>query len=118
MKERKKLFKEKIVSYLQQEDETVDMLDVFKYHGNHSLQLTHFGFRNLEKHYTFHEIEFQFVYNVSTFGTLTRGVNGLFYYTLDKRNGTIKLLTTDEKFVNRLKLCQFNFDHMIKKYRI
>lgn len=113
-------FKNKIVKFLQQDldDETVDIIDVFKYTGNQSLQLTYFGFRKLEKHYVFHEIEFSFVYNVTTFSTLTRAIKGLFYYTLDKRDGTIKILTTDAKFVNRIKLCQFDFDHMIKKFKL
>ena len=114
------IFKNNIVKYLRQEmsDEGIDVLDVFKYDGNQSLQVTHFGYRHLKEYYTFLDVEFQFVYNVNTFGTLTRAVNGLFYYTIDKRDRTIKLYTTDHKFVNRLKLCGFDFNWMIKKFKI
>lgn len=114
------IFKNNIVKYLRQElsDEGIDVLDVFKYDGNQSLQLTHFGLRSLKKFYTFVDVEFQFVYNVKTFGTLTRAINGLFYYTIDKHDKTITLHTTDKKFVNRIKLCGFDFDWMIKKYKI
>lgn len=113
-------FKNNIVDYLRQEldDSTIDMIDVFKYSGNQSLQLTYYGYRHLEKHYTFHEIEFSLTYNALTFSTINRAIKGLFYYTLDKRDGTIKILTTDMRFVNRIKLCQFDFDHMIKKFKL
>lgn len=111
-------FKSKIVEYLKDknDDETVDMLDVFKYSGNDSLQLTHYGYRNLKDSYEFLEIEFLFTYNIKTFSTLVRAINGLFYYTIDKHDGTIKIETTDAKFVNRIKLCRYDFNWMIKKY--
>ena len=56
------IFKNNIVKYLRQEipDEGIDVLDVFKYDGNQSLQLTHFGYRNLKEYYTFLDVEFQF----------------------------------------------------------
>lgn len=113
-------FKDNVVKYLRQElsDEGIDVLDVFKYTGNQSLQLTHFGYRKLKDEYEFLEIEFMFDYNVKTFGTLSRAIKGLFFYSIDSQDKTIKVITTDSKFVNRLKLCRYDFNWMIKKYKI
>lgn len=113
-------FKNDIVQYLRQElnDEGIDLLDVFKYTGSHTLQITHFAYRNLKDCYEFLDIEFSIDYNIKTFGTMSRGINGLFYYTTNNRDGTIHLWTTDYRFVFRLKLCGFNFNHMIKKYKM
>lgn len=113
-------FKENVVKYLRQElsDEGIDVLDVFKYTGNQSLQLTHFGYRKLKDEYEFLEIEFMFDYNVKTFGTLSRAIKGLFFYSIDNQDKTIKIVTTDSKFVNRLKLCRYDFNWMIKKHKI
>lgn len=113
-------FKHSIVDFLREDldDSTIDMLDVFKYTGGQTLQVTHFGYRHLSNHYEFLDIEFQFDYTIKTFGTLTRAINGLFYYTMDKKSGIIKVWSTDHRFVNRIKLCAYRFDVLVKKYNI
>lgn len=113
-------YKKDIVEYLRSvlpnEDEPIEILDVFRYDGKRSLRLTHFGYRNLKDKYTFFELEFDFENNIAYYSTLDRLMTQPYYLTVTTKQNRAILRTTDERFMKRFKLYKCNLDKFVKKF--
>lgn len=115
--EKIKKFKHDMIDYLNQdiedEEEKVDVLDVFMYDGGRSLRLTHYGYRKLSDYYEFFELDFDFELNVVYSNALDRLSNAPYYYKFEKRDGKCRLKTSDRRFMKRLKIANYDLINLL-----
>lgn len=114
--------KQKIVDYINEyirnEDEEQYLLtDIFYTSGDNNGKLQFCGFRLLKKLYDFHEVEFSINESPLDYNTLVYNIQGFYYlYKKNASHKTLRMQTTDNKFVNKMKICNYDFDIFKETY--
>lgn len=110
--------KKQITDFLitHKEDDTIEVADVFKHVGGRNFQLTHYGLRNLSDYYVFYEIEFEFNPTIINYSALDSFINGMYYLKPEEKKSLITVHTTDNRFMNLVKIHKWKFDILVDSY--
>ncbi|ASV44188.1 hypothetical protein PBI_SCTP2_173 [Salicola phage SCTP-2] len=108
--------KQRLADYIneyvkEQNEQNFEVVDLFYMPHPTSGKLTFTGFRKIKNLYDFYELEFEINNSPLDYNTLCKVINGFYYiYNKNQSSKKIRMQTTDRKFVNKMKISQYDFE--------